>query len=120
VEAALHMRADCTVRQFVILDLIERTVENVTAANLARTLSCSRANVTQLLREMRQHGWLTVTPAYGDARAEILRITENGRLSHRSTGHLLADEAYAELEDLEVEEKQRLVTVLGRLARSRR
>jgi DNA-binding MarR family transcriptional regulator len=120
VEEPLHMRADCTVRQFVILDLIERTVENVTAANLARTLSCSRANVTQLLREMRQHGWLTVTPAYGDARAEILRITENGRLSHRSTGHLLADEAYAELEDLEVEEKQRLVTVLGRLARSRR
>jgi DNA-binding MarR family transcriptional regulator len=120
VEAALHMRADCTLRQFVILDLIEGSVENVTAANLARRLSCSRANVTQLLREIRQHRWLTVTPAYGDARAEILRITENGRVTHRSMARLLADEAYAELEDLEVEEKQRLVTVLGKLARSRR
>ena len=119
IEAALRMRADCTIRQFVILDLIESSVENVTAANLARVLSCSRANVTQLLREVRQHRWLTMTAAHGDARAEILRITENGRLTHRSTARLLADEAYVELEALEPHEKQRLVTVLGKLARSR-
>jgi len=119
IDASLNTRADCTLRQFVILDLIESTVENVTAANLARRLSCSRANITQLLREVRQHRSLTLTPAYGDARAEIMRLTENGRLTHRSTGRLLADEAYAELEALDVDEKQRLVTVLGKLARSR-
>lgn len=116
VEAALDMRADCTLRQFVILDLIESTIENVTAASLARRLSCSRANVTQLLREMRQHRWLTLTPAYRDARASIMRVTENGRLTYRSTARLFVDASYAELETLEVEEKQRLVTILRKLA----
>jgi DNA-binding MarR family transcriptional regulator len=56
----------------------------------------------------------------GDARAEILRLTENGRLTHRSTARLLADEACAELEALETDEKQTLVRVLGTLTRSRR
>ena len=116
VEADLYMRAYCTLKQFTILELIESTYENVIASALARRLSCSRANVTQLLREMRQHRWVSLTPAHRDARATIMRVTDNGRTAYRLTARLLADAAYGELDALEVEEKPRLVSILRKLA----
>ena len=114
------MRADCTLKQFMILDLIESTIQNITPTTLARRLACSRQNITQLLREMRQHGWLTFTPAYGDGRSAIMRVSETGRAAYASTARMMVEAAYPQLDSLEIEEKQRLATALRRLALTRR
>lgn len=97
-EAALYRRADCTLKQFMILDLIESTIQNITPTALARRLSCSRQNITQVLRELRGRGWLTFTPEYSDGRSSIMRVSDTGRA---------------------VEDKQRLATVLRKLERAR-
>jgi DNA-binding MarR family transcriptional regulator len=118
-EAALTMRADCTLKQFMILDLIESTTQNITPTALARRLACSRPNITQILREMRQRGWLIFTPEYSDGRSSIMGVSETGRAAYASTARVLVEAAYAQLESLEVDEMQRLATILRKLALAR-
>ena len=119
VEAALYMRADCTLKQFMILDLIESTIQNITPTALARRLACSRQNITQVLREMRARGWLATPPAYGDGRSSIMRVTESGRSVYAEFARPLVELGAEQLDCLESVEKQRLATILRRLSLAR-
>ena len=116
VEAALYMRADCTLKQFMIMDLIETSFQNLTPTSLSRRLACTRQNITQVLREMRAHGWLTTPEAYGDRRSSLVKVSEAGRLVYGGFARPLVDLAYVQLDGLEDVDKQRLATTLRKIA----
>lgn len=116
VEAALHMRADCTLKQFMIMDLIETSYQNLTPTTLARRLACTRQNITQVLREMRARGWLTTPEAYGDRRSSLVKVSEAGRSVYGEFARPLVDLAYVQLDGLEDGDKRRLAAMLRKMA----
>jgi DNA-binding MarR family transcriptional regulator len=119
IEAEVDKRTECTLKQFRILHLLETTFENVTPTTLARRLSCSKPTVSELLRGLRSQGWLTRVPEFSDGRSSILRVTDQGRVACELYARALAHAAQPQLASLDVEEKQRLVTILRRLALAR-
>jgi DNA-binding MarR family transcriptional regulator len=119
VEAALYMRADCTLKQFMIMDLVESSFQNLTPTALARRLACSTQNITQVLRDMRKYGWLATPQAYGDKRSSILRMTDAGRAVYGGFARPLVDLAYEQLHTLEDVEKRSLAVTLRKLALAR-
>ena len=116
IDTALHMRADCTAKQFMIIHLLESTLQSLSLSDLARRLACSPQNISQVLGDMRRYGWLTTPHAYGDKRSSILRVTEAGRAVYGSFARPLVDLAYVQLHALEDIDKQRLASILRRIA----
>jgi DNA-binding MarR family transcriptional regulator len=120
VQAEIGRRTECTLKQFRTLQLLESTLENVSPTALARRLSCSKASVSEHLHVLRSQGWLRLAPEFSDGRSTILRVTDGGRLACEAYARALADAARPQLEALDVEEKQRLATILRKLALARR
>jgi DNA-binding MarR family transcriptional regulator len=116
IEAALHMRVDCTLKEFLIMDLLESAYQSLTLSDLARRLACSPQNVSQVLRDMRKFGWLATPPAYGDKRSSILRVTDAGRIVYGGFARPLVDLASMQLDGLEDVEKRGLAVALRRVA----
>jgi DNA-binding MarR family transcriptional regulator len=116
VVRALDKRAVCTLRQFLVMDVIARSIINVSPGTLAEKLGCSRANVTHVLGELRYREWLTFTPTYRDLRSSIVGLSDSGLVAYASYGRRLADVAGRELAPLDVESRRAFGMVLRALA----
>lgn len=116
VVRSVENRVPCSYKQFAALQLIETSVENVTSSELARSMGCSKANATYLVRQLTSQGWLVIRPAFGDARAGILRLTDRGREVYEDTIEALGRAASWHLRLLDDAEKEQLAALLKKLA----
>ena len=112
----LDRRAGCTLRQFLVMDVIARSVGNVGPSALASKLGCSRSSVTKLLGELNYREWLTLAPAFSDLRSSIVRLSDAGVEAYLFYGRRLAEVAEFELAPLDVETRRALAPVLRALA----
>ncbi|MEA2747105.1 MAG: Winged helix DNA-binding domain, partial [Myxococcales bacterium] len=106
----------CSYRHFTTLQMIETSDMNVTASELARLLGCTKANVTHLVRQLTSLGWLVIRPAFGDARAGLLRLTDSGHDVYEDGVEALGRIASWQLRVLDEAEKEQLDALLKKLA----
>ena len=67
----LDKRAVCTLKQFLVMDVIARSVGNVGPSTLAAKLGCSRPNVAQLLGELTRRALAMVLRALAGFRTRL-------------------------------------------------
>ena len=112
----LDTRAPCTLKHFLVMDVIAGSVHNVSASMLAAKLGSSRPNATQLLGELKYREWVTSAPEYCDRRSSIVRLSDAGFAAYTSFGRRLAEVADVELAPLDVETRRAFAMVLRALA----
>ncbi len=116
VVAQLEKCAPCTLKQFLVMDVIAQSHVNVVPSALAWKLGCSKPNVTQLLAELNYSKWLTLIPTYRDLRSSIVQLSESGFATYASYGRQLAKIADEELAPLDEETRRAFAMVLRALA----
>lgn len=112
---SVEERSLCSHKEFRALQNIQTSIENVTATELARRMRCSKANITYVVRPLMMRGWVTSEAAFGDARAAILRLTDSGRGVYEDYRLALIRASNRHLEELDADEKQRLVTIFKKI-----
>ncbi len=117
VESNVEEVTRCAPEQFRVMQLIDSSIENVTATELARLMRCSKAKVSYVVRQLGMRGWVRCDAVYGDARSMILRLSDSGRAVYEGYREALVWASNALLEDLDDEERQRLVSIFKKIAR---
>lgn len=73
--ACEKVQTDITMKQWLLLAMLEQCPEPRTLTNVGRLMGCSRQNVKQLARSLERKGYLTITEGPGHS----LRLTPTGK-----------------------------------------
>ena len=109
-----------TLPRFDLLAQLDRAPDGLTLGEISRRMMVSNGNITLLAERLASEGLITRTPAPGDRRAQIVRLTDEGRRAfHAMAGRHEAwvGQMCAGLEPGEVDQ---LMALLGKLKGSAR
>lgn len=79
VRGRMREAFDFTLPRFDILAQLDRSPEGLTMGELSRRLMVSNGNVTGLIDRLVGEGLVERRPAPGDRRAQMVRLTDDGR-----------------------------------------
>jgi len=71
-------RFDTTLPRFDVLAALDRHREGMSMGELSRALLVSNGNVTALVRQLQSQGHVTLEPAPGDRRSQVVTLTAAG------------------------------------------
>lgn len=110
---------DLTENSFHVLCLLMSN-ESGTASpsELAEMVGTSRANMTRILEELTEDGWIERSVAARDGRRQVIAITATGRRKVRDTIPRIADPIRRAFSDLSAEEMALLDKLLRKLITS--
>ena len=116
-------RALCTLNQLDAMRVLEARrliMVNTSATDLARCLGCSKATMSEMVRGLMKNGWLVKHAAFGDRRAQLLQVSDHGRVVSAECREELADLAKEHFAPLSAEQKLALAKMLTDLVSARR
>lgn len=102
----------------VLCLLVASETGSASPSELSDMVGTSRGNMTRILEELEQDGWVTRTVAPRDARRHIITITAEGREKVRDTVPRIAKPLERAFSDLSAEEFALLSRLLRKLITS--
>ena len=110
---------DLTENSFHVLCLLMANDSGAASpSELAEMVGTSRANMTRILEELSEDGWIDRTIAARDGRRQVISITAAGRRKVRDTVPRIADPIRRAFSDLSDEEMALLDKLLRKLIKS--
>jgi len=112
VRRRLRERFNVTLPRFDLMAQLDRTPKGMTLGELSQRMMVSNGNVTGLVDRLVEQGLIDRQPSRTDRRAQIVRLTQEGRRFFRAMARENADwigEMFAELSQAEIETLLRLL-----------
>ncbi len=112
VRRRLRERFNVTLPRFDLMAQLDRTPKGMTLGELSQRMMVSNGNVTGLVDRLVEQGLIDRQPSRTDRRAQIVRLTQEGRRFFRAMARENADwigEMFAELSQPEIESLLRLL-----------
>jgi DNA-binding MarR family transcriptional regulator len=118
VRSGLRQSFETTLPRFDVLAQLDRAEGDLTMGQLSSQLMVSNGNITGLIDRLVQEGLVSRTPAPGDRRTQLVRLTDVGRTSFQAM--VPEHEAWVAnmMSGLDRDEMNELLRLLGRLKTS--
>jgi DNA-binding MarR family transcriptional regulator len=121
VRRRLRERFDVTLPRFDLLSQLDRAPKGMTLGELSQRMMVSNGNVTGLVERLVEQGLIDRQPSPTDRRAQIVRLTPEGRRFFRAMARENGDwigEMFAELSQNEIQTLLRLLAKTKSSARN--
>jgi len=117
VAARLREEFATTLPRFDFLSQLERAPAGLRMTEISKRMMVTGGNITAIAHQLIGEGLITRTPAPGDRRASIVRLTRAGRRGFAEMARRHEDWMIAMFDGLDERERTQLYTLLAKLKR---